>query len=135
MLRAWAAAMSNPMVRAGLVLLGVPLTLVLGFFAVLGTSAMLAESNFPAGVLGVGGLIGIAGAWMRLVVPGHKLRASPGLLWGTAFGLVVGMVIAAWMTFWLLYDLRTVLPWLAACAFVIGVFLLGATVGERWNAP
>jgi len=119
MLRAWSIAMEKRTVRVALLLFGILATIAFGPVSAFGAYVLLvgmttqARDNFHLigwGVIGIGGVIGIAGAWARLLVSGTHLQTKPLLKWVTAASLAVGLLVTAF-TF-------------------TGVFLLGATISE-----
>jgi hypothetical protein len=134
--RAWANIIDIWEVRVSLIMLGVPITLVLGFFALIGASSIAMvfaypEGNLQAFLLGAAGIIGISSGWVRVLVRSERFRRSRGLRWATTVGLGVGLFIAIWLALGLTQDPRPILPWFGASAAVVGVFLLGATIGAR----
>jgi hypothetical protein len=81
-------------------------------------------------VVGTGGLIGIAGAWMLLLIPRRMRQENPLLKWVTAVALLIGVGVAASVLAGTVSDPENPVVWLMAPALIIGVFLLGATLGE-----
>jgi hypothetical protein len=138
MLHAWATSLNDRWVRVGLIFVGIPLTLVLGAFSVIGITTVVDTSSYPGQIgeiaMSVGGLIGLTAGWFRFAMSSERLKSSSGRYWAVVAGLIVGNIVAGWMAVGLFDGLRIILPWFAAIALVVGVYLLGATVGERSNA-
>jgi hypothetical protein len=80
-------------------------------------------------LVGTGGVFAIVAAWVRLLVPRRHFQQRPLLKWGTALGLAIGLAIA------ILLLRNPAMAWLVALTIPIGVFLLGATIGERSSPP
>jgi hypothetical protein len=134
MLHSWADALANVKVRVTLLLLGVLATVALGPMSVFG--AYLLATSFVSdaqdkymflgwSVVGTGGVIAITAAWVRLLVPRRYFQERALLRWATAVGLAIGLGIACLLLF------NPAMAWLVVLTIPIGVFLLGATLGER----
>lgn len=86
MLSRFALQLEKPLVRRGLVLVGVVGTLYLApmvlFGAYMGIAALFFPGvterlmYFPVGALGIGGAVGIAAAWCRVLASNRKLQTS-----------------------------------------------------------
>lgn len=145
MLRAWSVAMEKKTVRASLLLAGVLATVAFGPLSAFGVYVLVAGMTAQArdnlhliawGVIGIGGVIGIAGAWARLLVPGTHFQTRPLLKWATAASLAVGLLVAAFTFTGVLRDPSDLMSWLMLPTLAVGVFLLGATIGEvRSDSP
>jgi hypothetical protein len=143
MFRAWADVLSSRRVRYAFVLFGVissvalvPLSLIGASYAI---SALADISRAPIGaievaLMGIAGILGIAAAWVRILVPRHKFKASGLLRWLTAGALVPGIVVAGLWCLPIIDNPLELILWAAVAVFAMGVFLLGATIGETKNA-
>ena len=139
MFRAWSNALQNRKLRGLLVAVGVLATIAFAPMSVFG-AYMLVLSLFSDAqdryhfvgwsLVGTGGLLGMAGAWVRLLVPSTRFQGSALLKWGTVAALVAGVLVAGLTFTGVLRNPANALAWLMAPALVVGVFLLGATIGE-----
>lgn len=139
MFRAWSVALRRTEVRGLLLIVGVFATLAFAPMAAIGVQLVFAmlQSSAPDrfqsigwGIAGAGGMTGILGAWVRLLLSPERFSAHPVLKWLTVTALALG-VVAAGITFaGVLSRPANLLAWLMAPPLIIGVFLLGATLGE-----
>lgn len=136
MLIRWARAIAKPWTRAILLAIGLPLTLPLGFFAVVGATTIASPDvgDWKSAASGFGGLLGLASAWARVFIPSQRFKTSALLFWATTVGLVIGLATAVLITSFFAYGTYPLLPTLAAVALAVGIFLLGATIGARSDA-
>jgi hypothetical protein len=139
MLRAWSIALHNRKIRASLLLFVVLATVAFGPISAFGVYILLIGMFSDArdlfhliawGMVGSGGVIGIAGAWVRLLVRQTHFQTRPGLKWATAGSLAAGLLAAAFTFTGVLRNSADLMAWLMLPALAVGVFLLGATVGE-----
>jgi hypothetical protein len=139
MFRAWSIAMESRKVRGLLLLVGVLATVAFGPLSVFGAYllVMAVLSDAPDrfhfigwSIVGAGGVIGMAGAWVRLLVPGVHFQSRPLLKWLTVAALAAGVLVAALTFAGVLRNPANLMAWLMVPALVVGVFLLGATIGE-----
>jgi hypothetical protein len=137
MFERWATALSNPKVKAALLLLGVvasvalvPLSLFGPYVVVMSVFSDAPDRFMFLGwsVVGTGGLLAIAAGWVRLLIPRRHSQECPALKWATAFSLAIGLLIAVSLLF------NPGMAWLVAGTIPVGVFLLGATLGEPRRA-
>jgi hypothetical protein len=140
MLRAWSIAIRNRRFRIPLLLVGVLATVAFGPVSAFGVYVLIIGmlSNerdllhvLGWGIAGVAGVIGIAGTWVRLLVPGPQFQTHPPLKWATAAALAAGMLAAAFVFTGVLRNHTDLMAWLTLPVFAAGVFLLGATIGEK----
>ena len=143
MFSSWAAAMENTKVRVLLLLVGLLATLALAPMSAFGTYMLLVTliSDAPDGyqflvwsIVGTGGLIGLIGAWVRLLVPGRHFESSRTLKWITSGALGAGVLISGFMFFVSARSPMNPIIWFAGATLAIGVFLFGATVGVKPRA-
>ncbi|MFO1408521.1 MAG: hypothetical protein U1F08_13470 [Steroidobacteraceae bacterium] len=134
MLQRWADLLATPEAKIPLGLVGVLATIVLGPMSLLGIYLLQGSivSDAPDkymflgwSVVGTVGTIAIAAAWVRILVPRRYFQQWPALKWATTFGLSLGLVIAV------LLLRNQAMVWFVAPTIPIGVFLIGATIGER----
>lgn len=139
MFRAWSRALENRKLRGLLVAIGVLATIAFAPISILGAYMLLVSLGSEApdrwhfngwNVVGAGGLLGIVGAWTRLLVSGSRFQANGLLKWGTVACLAAGVIVAGLTFTAVLHNPASALAWLMAPALVVGVFLLGATIGE-----
>lgn len=136
---AWSRALQNRKLWSFLVVVGVLATIAFAPMSVFGAYMLLTSLGSDApdrwhfigwSVVGTGGLLGIAGAWTRLLVSGSRFQASGILKWGTVACLAAGVFIAGFTFTAVFRNPANALAWLMVPALVVGVFLLGATIGE-----
>lgn len=139
MLRAWAIALQDRKLRGLLLAVGVLATIAFGPMSAFGAYVLVMSLLSDASdryhfigwsVVGTGGVIGISGAWVRLLVPSQRFQTSAWLKWGTAAALAAGVLVATLTFTGVLRNPSNVMAWLMVPALAIGVFLLGATIGE-----
>jgi hypothetical protein len=131
-LRESSVLLERPPVRAAFIAVGAFATLALAPLSTFG-AFMLASapfSNAPDRYQSIGwwaigfcGLLGLVGAWLRVLMPGRHFAALLWLRVLTALLLCIGLAGALLMGAWL--------PVWGAITFVCGVFLLAATLGAR----
>lgn len=144
MLRTWSIALQGRKIRGLLVAVGLLATIAFSPMSVFGAYMLIMSllSDAPDryrfigwGVVGAGGVIGIAGAWVRLLVPSNRFQASAPLKWGTAVALAIGVLVAGLTFSGVARNPANVMAWLMAPALIVGVLLLGATIGEVRSNP
>jgi hypothetical protein len=138
-----AMAMDTRGVRIVLAIVGVIVTIVLGpavFAAYASLDAVVhgqiddISELMSGGIAGLGGVIGLIGAWCRLAFSTARLRASRELWAVTCAALAIGVLAA--VTVFFVHSAGPYNPaawWFLALA-VFGVLLLVATLGARPNA-
>lgn len=141
MLNRWASWLNQPWVRYPLMAFCLLATLLLLPGALYGP-AMLYAGLMPGvdgrasalgwGLLGVGGLAGLAGAWVRLVLPAEAFQRSMRLRQAVATALLIGMLAALVQLGVLILrgDFQALAWCVVAGCFLAGGFLAGATLGE-----
>lgn len=147
MLSRFALQLEKPLVRRGLVLVGVVGTLYLApmvlFGAYMGIAALFFPGvterlmYFPVGALGIGGAVGIAAAWCRVLASNRKRQTSKAFFVFTVVGLGIGVVTAVvYGSLGLFGDgalggLSSPLAWSFVAVAIMGAALLGGTIGAR----
>jgi hypothetical protein len=130
----WADAVSNPKAKAALLLIAVVGTVALVPLSLFGPYVLVMSvfSDAPDrymflgwSMVGTGGLLAIAAGWVRLLIPRRYFQEHPALKWTTVFSLMIGLFIAVSLLF------NPGMAWLVAATIPVGIFLLGATLGER----
>jgi low affinity Fe/Cu permease len=133
MFQRWANVLSKWQVRGALMLIGVVATVALGPMSIFGAYMLVTTPLSDAqdkymllgwSLVGTGGVIAIAAAWVRLLVARRHFQERPILKWSTVAGLTIGLAIAV------LLLRNPAMAWLVALTIPVGVFLLGATLGE-----
>ena len=139
MLRAWASALNKTAVRVGLIVTGAVATVAFGPLSAFGAYMLVLAvfSDAPDryhfigwSIVGAGGLLGMIGAWVRLLAPNRVFRGSRALRWVTACALGAGVVVTGLTFVGVIWKPGDVMAWLMLPATAIGIFLLGATLGE-----
>ncbi|MFT3791249.1 MAG: hypothetical protein QM741_09240 [Rudaea sp.] len=130
MLETVAKFIDRPRVRLSFIVVGIPLTLLLSpvLFAGFVGGIMDLKNEFPFFVIACCGIAGIAAAWVRVLSGSSRLRQSPVLCWLVACGLVLGVLLAAWLAVGLGFSSGNPVPWMYALAVVIGLLLLAGTI-------
>jgi hypothetical protein len=144
MTRALASAVDRRAVRIGLVIIGVIVTVGLGPMAAFGTYAALApllegqitdSSQFMAsGIAGLAGVIGLVGAWCRVLLSTARFQTSPALLALTSAALGIGIAAAIAVFFVHSGGPYNLAAWSLIALAILGAILLAATLGARPNA-
>ena len=144
MLSRWATLLQLPKVWTGLLVVGVITTIGLQPMAMFGTFLLITSflSDAPDrfimfgwSALGTGGLCGLIAAWVRLLTPRARFQHSAVLRQTVVAGLSVGLFIAAPIAVTEIMRWPfSPMGWLAALSLLFGIFLLGATLGERPHA-
>ena len=140
MLNRWASWLNQPWVRYPLLAFCLVATLLLLPAALYGP-AMLYVGLMPGadgrasalgwGLLGVGGLAGLAGAWVRLVLPAEAFQRSAGLRRAVVTALLIGMLAALGLAAALIAEEPSNLSaWMIGLCGALGGLLAGATLGE-----
>lgn len=139
MFRTWSIALQNRKLRGLLIAVGVLATIAFAPMSVFGAYMLVVSlsSDSPDryhfigwSLVGTGGVLGIAGAWVRLLVSSQKFQANGLLKWATVAALAAGLLVAGVTFSAVLRNPANLLAWLMAPALVVGLFLLGATLGE-----
>jgi len=139
MLSSWAKAITRKEVRAALLLIGLVATIAYGPISVLGAYLLIASifSSAPDrfmmlgwSIVGTGGFIGLISAWVRIVVPSNRFRESSLLKWLTTLGLAIGVAGPATILYFSAVYLSNPMFWLMFSVVGVGIFLIGATIGE-----
>jgi hypothetical protein len=139
MFHTWSNAMQNRKVRGLLLLIGLLATVAFGPMSVLGVYLLATDLQSDApdrfhfigwSIVGSGGVLGITGGWLRLLVAGTYFQTHPVLKWLTVAALGAGVLVAALIFSRALWNPADLMAWLMVPTLVVGVFLLGATVGE-----
>jgi hypothetical protein len=139
-LSALAAVVDKKAVRIGLVLLGVLSTIALApaaLFAAYATVVSIVEGRGPpwwGGIAGLGGIIGFLGAWSRVLFSSTRFRSSLLLRMSTSLALVVGVLAAGILFFSVAGGPDNPAAWLFVGLAVLGLILLGATLGTTAHA-
>jgi hypothetical protein len=84
---------------------------------------------------GPAGLAGIIGGWLRLWLPGARFQSSPTLTLTTIILLGFGILGACIGFFVSARGEASYIVFFTPPCVAVGVFLLGATVGEGKRAP
>ena len=92
---------------------------------------------YRMGAIGLAGVLGMLAAWCRLLIANERYRRSAVLFYSTVVGLVIGIATAvvffggAWV------SAPSPMFWLALVVVLLGIGLLGATIGARMrpNVP
>ncbi|HYC35289.1 MAG TPA: hypothetical protein VEC19_02620 [Usitatibacter sp.] len=143
MLRAWAKQADRVEVRALLAFFGIFGTIALAPLAGFGTYMLILTPFSSAddryhflgwSIVGTFGLFGIVAAWLRVLVPSRIFAAHPVLFWATVTGLTSGLCIGILFMVPALFGRFNAMAAMAFIPVVIGVFLLGATLGARKGA-
>lgn len=86
---------------------------------------------YSMGAVGLAGLLGMTAAWCRVLISNGVYRRSGLLFYATVAGLVIGIATAI-VFFRRMWMAAPELPfWIASCVVVLGLGLLGATLGAR----
>jgi len=136
-LKKCANLLAKPKARVALILVGLVPTVVLGSLATQGLFVVVAEVPFTEETAGwywwiavpsILGCIGLVSAWIRLLVPPIKFKEHLYLRVVVVLGISAGLSIS------LFYGLGSPVTspffWAMAGISMIGIFLIGATVGE-----
>lgn len=81
-------------------------------------------------LLGPCGLLGLGGAWLRVMFPVQRFQASRKLRAVTAIFLSSGLIVSTVLLTVFLHDKKWGLVGVFAVSFLLGTFLLVATFGE-----
>lgn len=136
---AWSRILKNKKLRWSLVAICVPGTMAFAPMSIIGAYMLLTSfvSDAPDrwhligwSIVGTGGVLGIVGAWVRLLISSSCFQSSGLLKWGTVVCLAAGVLVAGLTFSAVLFNPAYVFGWVMAPAIVFGVFLLGATLGE-----
>ena len=115
------------------------LTLKLGLLSALGAYSFLAALWTSGrvdliGVVGVIALMGIAAAWLRLVLP-RAFQVSRTLRVFASIAMLLATVIAVFLLISLSPSAGNPLSWMLGAAAAVGAFLVVATIGDGGGAP
>jgi hypothetical protein len=125
--------------RITLIVTALVLSLFLAPFAFAGIYLFiktLSYANNPAsgwnlhawGLLGLGGLLGLAGVWTKLIATEPQMQSHKLLRWITILLLTVGTVASAVMLFLAIKEPAFILSVMLAVALILGLFLLISTI-------
>lgn len=140
--RAFAVVIDRRSVRIALVVVGSIVTVALGPLAAAGAYGSLVSlfqgqmtSEFIAdGLAGLGGIVGLVGAWCRVILPTSRFRGSPILLALTSASIAIGVLAAAIVFFVHSAGPANPAAWWFVAISALGVVLLLATLGARASA-
>ena len=133
----------RPAVRLALIVIGLAVTAVLLWPAIFFTTLSLQHLFDAAGrdlgwtlMLGLGTIVGLLAAWVRVVVKNQYLQRSARAFAFTVSGLVLGIAIGVViLSGWTGTPLDDSLFWSFLAVTLLGCFLLAATIGARQLPP
>lgn len=141
MFESWAFALNSKKIRWTLITLGVFTTIPFASLSITAAMYFTYLSKFSMetiglGIFGFGSLLAIAAAWTRLILAPQKFQQSAWLRRITALGLALGIILDLAMLSGMITKETTnpkfgVIGWLLLLTLPIGIFLLGATIGEK----
>lgn len=138
-LRAWSRTLNRPVAKIFFIVIAALGSIALGPTSIFFVQSALEKPNRPVSMfalMAIGGLLGLTGAWLRLLLPARYFQASSFLRNTTGALLGCGCLTAAAWTLVIGVKLSP-FPAVLLPAFLLatGIFLLGATIGETENAP
>ena len=141
MFRHWAKYVQLPWVRGILVLIGavanlglLPMLLLLAFFSM---ETLLFDpddrfQSFGSFILCVGGFCALIAAWLRILGPSAWFQRNALFRWSVAGCLIIGLLVAAFLFFLdFMSGFSSPFTILYVFSILCGIFLLGATIGDK----
>jgi hypothetical protein len=136
MFEAWTRALDKPVVRIILFTFGLVATAVFAPISTFGATLLflnaphtLKDLGWP--LLGLAGLLGIIGAWVRLLTPRTRIERSKILKIAIYILLFPSIVLSCFLLFYLILNGISFISMFGVISLPIGVFLLGATIGAQ----